>query len=127
MGIGEWADYLYYPDLPVYFSKYTTQPIPNGTVPNFISIDGGEKWSVELDVDIGGESALDIQTAYGIIYPQKINLYQVGDGVNIDSVGTFNIFLDALDASYCTYLGGNAPYLDPVYPDPNHGGWQGPL
>lgn len=34
---------------------------------------------------------------YSIIYPQKINYYEVGDGVNVDSVGTFNIFLDALD------------------------------
>jgi len=62
------------------------------------------------------------RTAYSIIYPQEVRLYQVGDGVNVDSVGTFNIFLDALDASYCTYLGGDAPYLDPNYPDDNIGG-----
>ena len=47
--------------------------------------------------------------------------------VNVDSVGTFNIFLDALDASYCTYLGGDQPYVDPAYPDPNEGGYTGPL
>jgi tripeptidyl-peptidase I len=45
----------------------------------------------------------------------------------MDSVGTFNIFLDALDASYCTYEGGDQPYVDPVYPDPNEGGYTGPL
>ena len=49
-------------------------------------------------------------------------MYQNGDSVNVDSVGTFNIFLDALDGSYCTYLGGDQPYIDPAYPDPNEGG-----
>lgn len=57
------------------------------------------------------ESALDFQSAYSIIYPQKLRLYQVGDGINVDSVGTFNIWLDALDASYCTYEGGDQPYV----------------
>ena len=51
----------------------------------------------------------------------------MGDSVNVDSVGTFNIFLDALDASYCTYEGGDQPYVDPAYPDPNEGGYTGPL
>lgn len=73
------------------------------------------------------ESALDFQTAYSMIYPQKIIQYQNGDSVNVDSVGTFNIFLDALDESYCTYLGGDQPYVDPAYPDPNEGGYTGPL
>jgi tripeptidyl-peptidase-1 len=36
-------------------------------------------------------------------------------------------FLDALDASYCTYLGGDQPYVDPAYPDPNEGGYTDPL
>lgn len=69
----------------------------------------------------------DFQTSYSIIYPQGIRLYQNGDGVNIDSVGTFNIFQDALDESYCTYQGGDQPYVDPAYPDPNEGGYTGPL
>ncbi|TVY16705.1 Aorsin [Lachnellula arida] len=88
MGIGEWADFLYLPDLATFFQNFTTQPIPADTAPQ---------------------------------------LYQVGDGVNVDSVGTFNIFLDALDESYCSYLGGDAPYVDPAYPDPNEGGYTGPL
>lgn len=64
-----------------------------------------------MSLRYGIESALDFQSAYSIIYPQKLRLYQVGDGVNMDSVGTFNIWLDALDASYCTYEGGDQPYL----------------
>jgi tripeptidyl-peptidase-1 len=55
-----------------------------------------------------------------------VRLYQVGD-VNTASTGTFNTFLDALDGSYCTYLGGDAPYLDAVYPDPGGDGYDGPL
>jgi tripeptidyl-peptidase-1 len=129
MGIGEWADFLYLPDLPIFFKNFTTQPIPADTAPTFISIDGGQTANYSYDAAEGSgvESALDFQTAYSIIYPQQLRLYQVGDGVNVDSVGTFNIFLDALDASYCTYLGGDAPYVDPAYPDPNEGGYTGPL
>lgn len=129
MGIGEWADFLYLPDLPLFFEQWTTQPIPADVKPEFISIDGGQTANYTYDFNEGSgvESALDIQTAYSIIYPQNTRLYQVGDGVNIDSVGTFNIFLDALDASYCTYLGGDQPYVDPAYPDPNEGGYTGPL
>jgi tripeptidyl-peptidase-1 len=54
-----------------------------------------------------------------------VRLYQVGD-VNTASTGTFNTFLDALDESYCTYLGGDAAYLDAVYPDPGGDGYDGP-
>jgi hypothetical protein len=35
-----------------------------------------------------------------IVYPQEVSLYQVGDLVEGAS---FYIFLDALDASYCSY------------------------
>ncbi|KAB2570965.1 Aorsin [Lasiodiplodia theobromae] len=128
MGIAEWADYLYDPDLVPFFQNWTSPQIPSNTLPEFISIDGG-KASNATQAEAGNviESALDFQTAYSIIWPQKLRLYQVGDGVNVDSVGTFNIFLDALDASYCTYKGGDAPYVDPAYPDPNLGGYTGPL
>ncbi|KAJ4422716.1 hypothetical protein N0V82_002613 [Gnomoniopsis sp. IMI 355080] len=130
MGIGEWADYLYEPDLPTFFKNFTSPQIPAETKPEFISIDGGLRANLTtVSQDSGIESALDFQSAYSIIYPQKLRLYQVGDGVNVDSVGTFNIWLDALDASYCTYQGGDQPYIDPAYPDPNdnEGGYTGPL
>ena len=128
MGIGEWADYLYLPDLPIFFKNFTSPQIPLDTIPEFISIDGGKESNLTVaKLEEVIESALDFQTAYSIIYPQGLRLYQVGDSVNVDSVGTFNIFLDALDASYCTYEGGDAPYVDPEYPDPNEGGYTGPL
>lgn len=129
IGVGEWADFLYMPDLDVFFQNFTTPQIPQGTRPEFISIDGGQtaNFTYNNETGSGVESALDIDTVYSIVYPQKVRLYQVGDGVNVDSVGTFNIFLDALDESYCTYLGGDQPYVDPAYPDPNEGGYTGPL
>ncbi|EME86689.1 uncharacterized protein MYCFIDRAFT_206911 [Pseudocercospora fijiensis CIRAD86] len=127
MGIAEWADFLNYPDLKPFFNNFTSPQIPADTLPEFVSIDGGKR------VDPNGtnyiESALDIESAYSIIWPQQIRQYQVGDSVNVDSVGTFNIFLDALDASYCTYQGGDQPYLDPVMPAgaSEAGGCTGPL
>ncbi|KAF4555101.1 Pro-kumamolisin activation domain-containing protein 1 [Elsinoe fawcettii] len=130
IGIGEWADYLYEPDLPIFYKNFTSPEIPADTVPEFISIDGGLTANrTTVSQGSGVESALDFQSIYSIVYPQKVRLYQTGDGVNVDSVGTFNIFLDALDASYCTFEGGDQPYVDPQYPDPNDNlsGYQGPL
>ncbi|KAI1322779.1 peptidase S8/S53 domain-containing protein [Xylariaceae sp. FL0255] len=130
IGIGEWADFLYEPDLPIFFKNFTSPQIPANTKPEFISIDSGQHANLTtVAIDSGIESALDVQTVYSIVHPQGVRLYQVGDNINIDSVGTFNIFLDALDASYCTYEGGDQPYVDPAYPDPNDNllGYQGPL
>jgi tripeptidyl-peptidase I len=112
MGIGEWADYLYEPDLPIYFKNFSSPEIPADTRPEFISIDGGLRANrTTVSQESGVESALDFQAAYSIVHPQQLRLYQVGDGINVDSVGTFNIFLDALDESYCTYKGGDQPYV----------------
>ena len=105
-----------YGRLDVFFANYTTPQIPAGTRPDFISIDGGQHANFTYNNETGSgiESALDFETMYSVVYPQEIRLYQVCDGVNCDSVGTFNVFLDALDESYCTYLGGDWPYIDPV-------------
>lgn len=128
LGIAEWADYLYLPDLDPFFKNFTSPQIPAGTRPEFISIDGGKPSNLTVaKAEEVVESALDFQSSYSIIWPQQIRLYQNGDSVNVDSTGTFNIFLDALDASYCTYQGGDQPYIDPAYPDPNEGGYTGPL
>lgn len=89
MGIGEWADYLYEEDLPTYFKNFTSPEIPADTRPDFIPIDGGLRANLTtVSQGSGVESALDFQAAYSIIYPQKLRLYQVGDGINVDSVGT---------------------------------------
>jgi tripeptidyl-peptidase-1 len=97
LGIAEWADYLYLPDLKGFFARFTAPKIPLDVVPEFISIDGGKRANLTVaKAEEVVESALDVQTAYSMIWPQQIRLYQVGDSVNVDSVGTFNIFLDAL-------------------------------
>lgn len=38
-----------------------------------------------------------------------------------------NFWLTIPAASYCTYQGGDQPYVDPAYPDPNEYGYTGPL
>lgn len=72
-----------------------------------------------------------------------MTLYQVGDIVEgarlvshicLDPQGnannvSFDNFLDAIDASYCTFEGGDNPEFDPIYPDPYDtypGAYEGP-
>ena len=60
LGIVEWADYLYLPDLKTFFQNYTDPKIPDDTTPEFISIDGGKKGTYDrVKAGTAGESALD--------------------------------------------------------------------
>ncbi|KAK0634553.1 peptidase S8/S53 domain-containing protein [Bombardia bombarda] len=126
LGIFEEGDYYNQVDLDLFFTKYTSGLIPNGTHPALAAIDGGiapQNWSFE-----GSESLMDFTLAYPIIYPQNITLYQTDDqefavvevGAANTSIGFFNTFFDAIDGSYCTYSAfnetGNDP-IDPSYPD----------
>lgn len=82
MGIAEWADYLYLPDLKPFFRQWTKPQIPEETVPEFISIDGGKRANRSVaEAEEVVESALDFQSAYSIIWPQQTRLYQNGDSV----------------------------------------------
>lgn len=67
----------------------------------------------------------DLQYAMELVFPQTATLYQVGDTV---SSGSFNSFLDALDTSCCTFMGGDSkdPNVDGHYPDTKPGGFNGP-
>lgn len=58
-----------------------------------------------------GESALDLEYAMTLIYPQQATVYQVGD---IVQGASFNNFLDGIDGSYCTFEGGDSknPNID---------------
>lgn len=102
----------------MYFQNYTAS-IPNGTHPDLDSIDGGQgPTSVEK---AGGESDLDIEVSYPIIWPQKSVLYEVGVGNQMLNRSIMNPFLDALDTTYCTHsefgeTGDNTHY-DPEWPD----------
>ena len=118
MGVFEAGDQYDQESLDALFTTYASN-IPNGTHPLLQSIDGGTApiangWSG------GGESSLDFDIIFPLVYPQTIKLFQTlpTEEAN-DGVSFFNAFLDALDSSYC---GGDDPQYDPVYPDQN---WNG--
>lgn len=104
LGIFEDGDFYAQEDLNLFFANYTPY-IPNGTHPTLDSIDGGYA-PVNLS-DAGGESSLDLQISYPLIYPQKITLFQTDDinysSNSTSSRGGYNTWLDAIDGSYCTY------------------------
>ncbi|KAE8390103.1 peptidase S8/S53 domain-containing protein [Aspergillus alliaceus] len=129
LGIFEEGDYYAQEDLDLFFKQYAKN-IPKGTHPIPAFIDGA-KAPVPVE-NAGGESDLDFELAYPIIYPQTTTLYQTDDqNWAQNTTGFLNTFLDALDGSYCTYCAygecGNDPSLDPVYPDGDEGGYHGRL
>ncbi|KAK4539363.1 hypothetical protein LTR36_010993 [Oleoguttula mirabilis] len=134
MGIFENGDFYAQEDLNLFFANYTPY-IPNGTHPTLDSIDGGSAPVTNLS-EAGGESSLDLQLAYPLIYPQRITLFQTDDinystgNITISSSGGYNTWLDAIDGSYCSYTAygetGDSP-IDPTYPDPLPGGYNGQL
>lgn len=120
-------------DLNSFFTTWATF-ISNNTAPILDSIDGGIG-PVSV-ANAGGEADLDFQAAYPIVYPQELVMYSVNDnyytnGNGAALAGFANIFLDAIDGSYCTYSAfgetGDAPGIDPTYPDPHAGGYKGKL
>lgn len=100
LGIFESGDTYAQADLDLFFANYTPQ-IPQRTHPTLDAIDGAVA-PVPVK-QAGGESDLDFQLAYPIVYPIEIVLYQVDDPVYASSGELTNSFLDALDGSYCSY------------------------
>ncbi|ESZ95141.1 hypothetical protein SBOR_4473 [Sclerotinia borealis F-4128] len=131
MGIWEEGDFYDQEDLNLFFANYTPY-IPQGThpIPGFVD---GAVAPVSVS-EGGGESSLDFELAYPLLYPQKLVLYQTDD-INYSNenptAGAFNTFLDAIDGSYCTYSAygetGDDPVLDPAYPDSAADGYKGKL
>lgn len=126
MGVFEEGDFYGKEDLVEFFTAFTD--IPPLTEPLLHSVDGGKDISVAT-----GESDLDFQISYPILYPQGAVLFQTDDlhYSTIDAgSGIFNTFLDAIDGSYCTFSAygetGDAS-IDPTYPDPSVGGYKGKL
>jgi tripeptidyl-peptidase I len=98
MGIFEEGDFYSQEDLNLFFANYTSY-IPQGTHPKPSFIDGAQA-PVPVS-QAGGESDLDFELAYPILWPQGTVLYQTDDinyatGV-ISTAGGFNTFLDAID------------------------------
>ncbi len=121
-------------DLDLFFTGYAPW-IQNGTHPIDYNIDGGVAQTDNV-TEAGGEAMLDLQLAYPIAYPQSITVWNVDDlnyqtWANDTYTWGFNTLLDAIDGSYCTYSAygetGDAPGIDPTYPDPAPGGYQGEL
>ncbi|PVH88867.1 putative Tripeptidyl-peptidase sed1 [Cadophora sp. DSE1049] len=128
LGLFESGDIYAQADLNSFFASWAPN-VPQGTHPLLDSIDGGQA-PVSPDSEFNtGESDIDMDIAYALIYPQTVTLYQVDDNIEAFEDGGFNTFLDALDGSYCTYkaygLSGDSPGIDPVYPDPAPGGYKG--
>ncbi|KAI9711335.1 MAG: hypothetical protein M1820_002322 [Bogoriella megaspora] len=131
-GIFEDGDFYAQEDLDLFFANYTPN-IPQGTHPTLNGIDGA---TAPVSVtQAGGESALDFELAFPLLYPQEITLFQTDDinysNGNLSTVGIYNDWLDAIDGSYCNYSAfgetGNDPVLDPTYPDPLPNGYKGQL
>ncbi|KAE9370750.1 subtilisin-like protein [Stipitochalara longipes BDJ] len=108
-------------DLDLFYSNLARQ-IPSGNAPTVDLIDGAIVQTTSQSFDDNGESDLDLQYAFALVYPQNVTLYQTGDTVEGAS---FNNFLDAIDASYCTSGGGDNPTYDGIYPDTQSGGYTG--
>lgn len=127
MGIYEEGDYYSQVDLDLFYANFTPY-IPQGTGPKPAFIDGAEAPVANVS-DAGGESDLDFELAYPILYPQGTVLYQTDDILYATGApghvtgGGFNTFLDAIDGSYCTYCAygecgdDTANGNDPIYPD----------
>ncbi|CAF9905503.1 MAG: hypothetical protein GOMPHAMPRED_003229 [Gomphillus americanus] len=122
LGIAEAGDVYDQEDLNLFFKSFAPH-IPNNTAPVLQSIDGG---TAPVSVENGGaESTLDFEIAYPIIYPQDIKLFQALDPSTAASPFAFglgDIFLDAIDKSFCTYKGGNTKGIDPEYPNQGYNG-----
>ena len=96
MGIFESLDDVYsQEDLDLFF-KIAAPNIPAGTGPNLDLINGAT--APNGPDDAGGESNLDFDMVYPIIYPQQTTLFQVKGGGNDDIFGDF---LAAIDKEYC--------------------------
>ncbi|RDW61306.1 hypothetical protein BP5796_11198 [Coleophoma crateriformis] len=110
-------------DMNMWFKQFA--PDLEGKSPDVKFVDGAVVQTTNQSFTFNGESALDLQFAMGLIYPQQVTMYQVGDLV---TGASFNNFLDALDASYCTFQGGDSkdPNIDGQYPNNLPGGYTGP-
>lgn len=82
-------------DLDAFFSLLAPY-IPKGTGPKLNLINGAT--APNSVADAGGESDLDFQMAYPIIYPQSTVLYQV-QYLSRDEL--FSDYLSAIDSDYC--------------------------
>ena len=96
MGIFESLGDVYAQEDLDQFFQLAAPEIPQGTGPQLDLINGAT--APNSQDEAGGESDLDFQIAYPIIYPQGTVLFQVSDNTQSD---IFNDFLDAIDGPFC--------------------------
>lgn len=120
LGIVEYTPQSYLQsDLNMFFDEYSKKQ--SQTTPNLDSIDGGFVSRKNLGFGYNGESDLDLEYAMALVNPMTVTLYQAGDKFEGAS---FNNFLDAIDASYCTFEGGDDEYFDAVsFPQSPRSDW----
>lgn len=127
----QWYDQY---DLDLFYKRFTPW-IPAGNHPININIDGGVAETDNVSI-AGPEVMLDIELAYPIVWPQNVTIFNVDDipyqtWANDSYTWGYNTLLDAIDGSYCTYTAynetGDEPGIDPTYPDPMPGGYNGTL
>lgn len=84
-------------DLDHFFATYAPY-IPKGTTPNMHIIDYPNNTVPPPSTGPtgGGEAVMDIEMAYPLVWPQGIDILQVG--------GSFEEMLDALDGGYCNHM-----------------------
>ncbi|KAK3109916.1 hypothetical protein LTR53_016335 [Teratosphaeriaceae sp. CCFEE 6253] len=130
LGLYEYDDTYSQMDLDLYFTVFTPYVL-NGTAPVVKLIDGATAGVSPTSVRNKGESDVEIGIALPLIHPQTVTMYQVDDLPQTEAAnakglsGLYNTFLDALDGSYCSTGGGDAPGIDAQYPDPLPGGYTG--
>jgi len=122
LGIVEYTpEFFSQSDLDLFFSNFSSKQ--KQTTPDIEDIDNvGLGSTANPSFGSSGEANLDLEYSMALVNPITVRLYQVGDTVEGAS---FNNFLDAIDASYCTYEGGDDPTEDGIYPDPYKGGYKG--
>ncbi|KAI0044218.1 subtilisin-like protein [Auriscalpium vulgare] len=108
-------------DLDLFFKNFSRSQI--GQRPTLVSIDGGFVQTDNKTFDFNGESNLDLEFAMALVNPQPVTLLQAGD---LPQGASFDNWLDAVDASFCNFEGGDDPSQDGIYPDSLPGGYTGP-
>ncbi|KAF8158458.1 subtilisin-like protein [Crassisporium funariophilum] len=108
-------------DLDLFFRNFSPSLV--GVRPKTVLIDGAVVQTTNQSFDFNGESDLDLQYAMALTNPQPITLLQTGD---LEEGAGFDNWLDAVDASFCSFEGGDDPEQDGIYPDTLPGGFKGP-
>ena len=102
-------------DLDLFFSNYAPW-VPNGTHPTLVSINDANATAPIGSPEIAGESLVDFDLAFSLLYPQSIIQYQaqftakqynltlkeLGNEIVTANVIAISPFLDALDGAFCT-------------------------